>query len=470
VQTARSGGEKRVTVELPGIENIEEAKDTIKETPFLEFKEEKTEEEIEAEMKKMEEIFAPMNEETKNKAQEILEKVKAGENFEELAKEHSADPGSKESGGDLGFVKKGVFVPKFDEILFETEIANGEIYPDLVETDFGWHIIKKIDEKGEGEEREVHAKHILFSKRTPQLTPDLKYKSTDLTGKNLESADVVFMDQGLSQPQVQLNFDKEGSDLFAEITKENIGKTIAIYLDNQIVSAPTVQNEITNGEAVITGNFTTEEAKNLKRKLNEGALPVPITLVSEQSVGASLGKMSLEKSLKAGAYGLILVAIFMIFYYRLLGFVSAIALLIYAAMMVSVFKLSGTLSAWPITLTLSGIAGFILSLGMAVDANILIFERIKEEIKNGRSLDGAIHEGFLRAWPSIRDGNYSTIITSMILIWIGTGFIKGFAIILVIGVLLSMFTAIVLVKTILQFISGDWLNKRIWLIIRKNNK
>lgn len=470
VQTAHSGGEQRVTVELPGIENVEEAKDMIKETPFLEFKEEKNEEELAEEISKMEEILAPFNEKIKGKAQEVLERAKSGEDFGALAVEFSQDPGSKDNNGDLDFVKKGTFVPEFDEVLFEKELALGTVYPELVETDFGWHIIKKIEERGEGEDREVHSQHVLFAKQTPDLIPDIKYKSTELTGKHLESADVVFRDQGLSEPQVQLNFDSEGTKLFAEITKRNISKTVAIYLDNQIVSAPVVQTEINNGEAVITGNFTTDEANDLKRKLNEGALPVPIELVSQQSIGASLGKTSLEKSLKAGAYGLLIVAIFMIGYYRFFGLVASVALLIYAAMLVTVFKLSGTLSAWPITLTLSGIAGFILSVGMAVDANILIFERIKEEIRNGRSLDGAIDEGFLRAWPSIRDGNYSTIITSMILVWMGTGFIKGFAVILIIGVLLSMFTAIVLVKVILKFLAGKWLENRMWLIIRKNNQ
>lgn len=467
VQTAFSGGEQRITVELPGIENIEEAKKMIKETPFLEFKEEKTEEELNKDLEEIAKVFEPFNNKAKENALEILSQAQSGKDFSELAKEHSQDPGSKEYGGDLDFVKKGTFVKEFDEVLFEKNLQNGEIYPELVETQFGWHIIKKMEEKGDGSDKEVHAQHILFSKKTPDMTPDLNYKATELTGKNLESADVLFRDQGLSRPQVQLNFDGEGVKLFSDITKRNIGKTIAIYLDNNIVSAPVVQTEITNGEAVITGDFTTEEAKDLKRKLNEGALPVPITLVSQQSVGASLGKISLEKSLKAGIFGLILVAIFMIFYYRFFGLIAAVALLIYAAMMVSIFKLSGTLSDWPITLTLSGIAGFILSVGMAVDANILIFERIKEELRSGRSLDGAINEGFLRAWPSIRDGNYSTLITSMILVWIGTGFIKGFAVILIIGVLLSMFTAIVLVKTMLQFLAGKWLEKRIWLILKK---
>ncbi len=460
------GNPPRIIVEYPGAKSADELKKLIKETPYLEFKVEKTPEEQEAERKKFEEMLKPVNDETKKKAEEVLEKAKNGEDFSELAKEYSQDPGSKDNGGDLGFAKKGKFVPEFDKVLFDDkDFKVGEVYPKLVETQFGWHIIKKLEERGEGENKEVHAQHILFAKQTPDIFGnDWKYKSTDLTGKNLESADVTFASQGLSEPQVALKFDSEGAKKFAEITKNNIGKPVAIYLDGKIISAPTVQTEITNGQAVITGNFTVEEAKNLKRRLNEGALPVPIKLVSQQSVGASLGKISLEKSLKAGVAGLALVGIFMIAYYRFFGLIAVVGLLIYSAMMISIFKLSGTLSSWPITLTLSGIAGFILSIGMAIDANILIFERIKEELREGRGLEGAIEEGFRRAWPSIRDGNYSTIITSVILVWVGTGFIKGFAVILIIGVLLSMFTAIVLVKIMLQFLTGKWLEKRMWLI------
>ena len=240
----------------------------------------------------------------------------------------------------------------------------------------------------------------------------------------------------MGEPQVGLKFDSEGTRLFAEITKNNIGKHLAIYLDDEIISAPTVQTEITNGEAVITGDFTLDEAKQLVRRLNEGALPVPIELVSQHSVEATLGEQSLETSLKAGAIGLGLVIIFMLIYYRFLGLVASISLIIYAAFMVSIFKLSN-FSPWAITFTLSGIAGFILSVGMAVDANILIFERIKEELRKDRNLSGAIQEGFKRAWPSIRDGNFSTILTSFILVNVGTGFVKGFAFILIIGVLIS---------------------------------
>ncbi|MFC1608572.1 protein translocase subunit SecD [Patescibacteria group bacterium] len=476
IQTSYSAGEHRIIVELPGVKDVNEAKNQIKETPFLEFKEEKSDEE----MTEANQLFVSMNQKTVEQAEEVLKRAQGGEDFSELAREYSQDPGSKEEGGDLGFVGEGTFVPEFDLVLFDSDLQDGQIYPKLIESQFGWHIIKRIEEKTEkvmdedGNEnnyRQVHSAHILFTKRTADMIPSLKYKSTELTGKNLESADVVFASQGLSEPQVSLKFDREGSDLFAGITKRNIGKTVAIYLDDEIISAPMVQSEIANGEAVITGNFTIDEAKELKLRLNEGALPVPIELISQQSIEASLGRDSLDKSLKAGLIGLAIVIVFMILYYRFLGVVASLGLLIYTGMMISIFKLSGTLSAWPITLTLSGIAGLILSVGMAVDANILIFERIKEELKGGRRLEGAVRAGFQKAWSSIRDGNYSTMITSFILIWFGTGFVKGFAIILIIGVILSMFTAIVLVKAMLQFLTADWMNDKLWFVcggVKKN--
>ena len=454
VQTAKSGNEDRIVVELPGIKDIEEAKKRIKDTPILEFREEAG---PDSEGQKM---IDNLNAQSEAKAQEILDRAKKGENFEELAREFSQDPGSRENGGDLDFAAKGTFVPEFDEILFERNLSNGEIYAELVESDFGWHIIQKVEERGEGEEREVRSRHILFQKRTIDMIPQLAYQETGLTGRNLESAQVVFANQGISEPQVSIRFDEEGTELFAEITKRNIGKPLAIFLDGDLQSSPTVQTEITNGEAVITGNFTADEANELVRRLNEGALPVPLELVSQQSVEASLGEESLRQSLRAGAIGIAAVMVFMVVYYRFLGLIASLALLIYTAMMVSIFKLSGTFTPWPITLTLSGIAGFILSLGMAVDANVLIFERLREELRDGKSLGRALEEAFRRAWPSIRDGNYSTIITTLILVWVGTSFVKGFALILMIGVIMSMFTAIVLVKYALRFVLGDWAEKR----------
>ncbi|EKE11263.1 MAG: Protein-export membrane protein secD, accessory membrane protein [uncultured bacterium] len=466
IYTTKAGEkDRRLIVELAGVKDINEAKKMIGEMPFLEFKEEgpaDTSNEI------PQDVLDKLNSQNQQRAREILAKIISGEDFTQLAKDNSQDPGSKDQGGDLGFVKKGTFVPEFDKILFEGNLKDGEVYNNLVETQFGWHIIRKIEQKGEGDGLEVHAAHILFAKQANQK-PQVNFVSTGLTGKNLKNASVDFAKQGISEPQVALKFDEEGSKLFAEITKRNIGKSVAIYLDGNIISAPTVQTEITNGEAVITGNFSTDEAKKLVKRLNEGALPVPITLVSQESVDASLGGISLQKSMKAGFIGLGLVIIFMLLYYRFLGLIASIALLIYTAFMVSIFKLSG-LTPWQITLTLPGIAGFILSIGMAVDANILIFERTKEEIRKGRTIMGALDEGFKRAWTSIRDGNFSSIITAFILIELGTGFVKGFAITLIIGVLLSMFTAVTVSRTLLQFILGEWVANKLWLVgVRKKD-
>ena len=463
VQSARSGGEYRIIVELPGVKDIEEAKKKIKEAPLLEFKEEG---EVDPQTKAM---FDQMNEQSKQKAQEIFEKVKNDGNFEELAKENSQDPGSKDKGGDLDFAKKGSYVPEFEKALFDSGLKPGEVYPELVESDFGWHVIKFIESRGEGENLEVRGAHILFAKQSAEQYPELKYKQTGLTGSNLKSASVVFQNQGIGEPQVSLRFDDEGTKLFADITKRNLGKPVAIYLDNSVISAPTVQSEITNGEAVITGNFTLEQAKELAQRLNQGALPVPLTLVSQQSIEPSLGADSLKQSLYAGMIGLAAVAVFMIFYYRLLGFVATLALLIYTALMVALFKLS-VFTPFSITLTLSGIAGFVLSIGMAVDANILIFERTKEEIRKGRMIESALSEGFKRAWTSIRDGNLSTIITSLILILFGTGFVKGFALTLILGVLVSMFTAVTISRTLLKVIIGHWAERHLWSIGVKRDK
>jgi protein-export membrane protein SecD len=239
---------------------------------------------------------------------------------------------------------------------------------------------------------------------------------------------------------------------------------VSIFIDEEMVTSPTVNSEIPNGKAQITGSYTTQEANELVKRLNEGSLPVPIgDPINQQSVEASLGQISLQKSLKAGIIGMVLVMIFMILFYRFLGLVASFSLLIYSGIMITIFKLSG-FSPWQITLTLPGIAGFVLSIGMAVDANILIFERTKEEIKRGRDVLSAIEEGFRRAWTSIRDGNMSSIITAFILIEMGTGFVKGFAVTLIIGVVVSMFTAVVITRTILRFVMGKWLENKLWLI------
>ena len=335
----------------------------------------------------------------------------------------------------------------------------GEIYSSLVETQFGWHIIKFIESRGEGDEKEVHAQHILFGKQNAAQYEEFKYKDTGLTGKNLKNATAQYSQgQGLGEPEVALQFDDEGTKLFAELTKKNLGKKIAIFLDGQLQIAPTVQAEITNGQAVITGNYTFKEAKDIADRLNQGALPVPLTLVGQQSVEATLGADSLKSILIAGAIGMAAVIIFMLVFYRFLGFVASLSLLIYTVLMITIFKLTG------ITLTLSGIAGFVLSIGMAVDANILIFERTKEEIRSGRTIPNSLDEGFKRAWTSIRDGNISSLLTAAILYFMGTGFVKGFAASLFIGVAISMFTAITITRTMLKFIIGEWIHERVWMV------
>ena len=288
----------------------------------------------------------------------------------------------------------------------------------------------------------------------PSFTYPGYWKATDLTGRQLKGADITFSggDQGVgqSEPVVSIKFDNAGSQKFASLTKNNLQKRIAIVLDNRIVSAPTVQSEITNGEAVITGSADIKEAQKLASRLNEGVLPVPAKLIGQQNVGATLGQDSLKKSMVAGIVGLFLVAIFMIAYYKTAGAVAVIALIVYAIITMAFYKLI------PVTLTLAGIAGFILSIGMAIDANILIFERMREELALGKTLNLAIADGFKRAFTSVKDSNLSSIITCVILYYTaGSGPVRGFALTLGIGILVSLFTAITITRTILLLIAGS---------------
>lgn len=275
-------------------------------------------------------------------------------------------------------------------------------------------------------------------------------KQTDLTGSDLSSSSVVF-DPNTGKPQVQLKFNSEGGKKFGEITKRNVGKPLAIALDNIIIEAPNVNEAILTGDAVISGSFTQAMAKALSTQLNAGALPVSLSVLEQHVVGPTLGRESLRKSLIAGAIGFITIVIFMVSLYKRLGIIASIALLMYTLFNLAVFKLS-SLMPYGITLTLAGIAGLILSIGMAVDANILIFERIKEEIRNGKSKTSAIELGFSHAWTSIRDSNVSTLITCVILYTFGTGIIRGFALVLAIGVLISMFSAITITRTMLRLV------------------
>lgn len=270
-----------------------------------------------------------------------------------------------------------------------------------------------------------------------------RFKSTELTGRYLEKA-VLNFDPNTRQAMVTLQFDETGKKLFADITKANIGKMLAIFLDGSPISTPVVREEIPNGEAVISGNFTPEEAKQLVGRLNSGALPVPITLVSTQTIGATLGNNAVAAGVKAAIMGFSLVALFLILWYRLPGVIAVLALCIFVAIMLTLFKLL------PVTLTAAGIAGFIITIGVAVDANVLIFERVKEELKSGKTVGDSVRAGFQRAWSSIRDSNFSGIITAIILFWFGTPLIKGFALTFGTGILVSMFSAVMVTKIFLS--------------------
>ncbi|MFZ2205151.1 MAG: protein translocase subunit SecD [Minisyncoccia bacterium] len=281
-------------------------------------------------------------------------------------------------------------------------------------------------------------------KASIDLSP--QFVATELSGRYLKQATLEF-DQNTREPKVSLQFDEKGTELFAQITKENTGKMVAIYLDGAPISTPVVREEIPNGQAVISGNFTPTEAKQLVGRLNSGALPVPITLLSRQAIGGTLGTSAINAGVKAAIFGFLIIALFLILWYRLPGLIAVLSLSIYTVIILALFKLL------PVTLTAAGIAGFIISLGIAVDANVLIFERVKEELRSGRTIADSVSAGFSRAWFSIRDSNTSSFITAVILFWFGTSLIKGFALTLGMGVLISMFSAITVTRIFLSAIS-----------------
>lgn len=279
-------------------------------------------------------------------------------------------------------------------------------------------------------------------------------KPTGLTGADLKKATVTFGSSGKKAgAQVAIEFNGEGANKFAEITKRNVDKPLAIFLDNQPIlwPPPVVQDEIIGGNAVITGNFSPQEAKELAIQLNAGALPVPVEIVEQHSIGATLGNISVQKSLLAGIIGILTVMVYMVAYYGLYGLIADLALIIYTLVILAIFR-TGLFLISPVTLTLAGIAGFILSIGMAVDANILTFERMKEEKRSGKIGRLGLEAGFNRAWTSIRDSNISSLITASILYIFGTSVVRGFALTLAIGVLTSMFSALVVTRTFLRLL------------------
>ncbi|MFA6608566.1 MAG: protein translocase subunit SecD [Candidatus Paceibacterota bacterium] len=290
-------------------------------------------------------------------------------------------------------------------------------------------------------------KNTVSDSGTSTLSLITDYTLTPLTGRYLDKATLEF-NQTTNRPSIGLTFNAEGSKLFAQITKANIGKQVAIFLDGAPISAPTVNEEITGGKAVITGTFTIDEARTLVGRLNSGALPLPVTLSGTNVVGPTLGTSAVDAGIKASIIGFLLVVLFMIVWYRLPGFMASLALVAYSAFMLTLFKLI------PVTLTSAGIAGFIISVGLAVDANVLTFERMKEEIRNGKGLIDAVEAGFSRAWTSIRDSHIAAIIVSIILFWMGTSVVKGFAFTFFLGAVVSLISAQLITRVFMRAIAN----------------
>jgi len=419
--------------------------------------------------------------EAEKEAKKLLKELQEDpDRFEDLAKEYS-DCTSAPSGGDLGFFGTGQMTPAFEEAAFALEM--GEI-SDVVETEFGYHIIKKTDEKPGEEtvsvsvltvpnteenrqkleeelaltkphdvtvEEEEYNYHELFFDLTPN-----PWKATGLDGAHFKYATVTY--NQLGAPQVSIEFDSEGADMFAAITERLVGKPLAIFVGGELISAPNVNEKISGGAAVITGSYSITEALQLANDLNTGAIDAPVILTGQYTISATLGENALRVSLLAGLIGLAILALYMIAYYRLMGIFADLALIIYSIIILFILKTTG------IVMTLAGIAGIILSIGMAVDANILIFERTKEELNSGKGFQAAVVTGFERAWSSIRDSNVSSLITCAILWFFGNSIIRGFALMLAIGILVSMFTAITVTRKFLQTLTGTRLAKNRFLL------
>lgn len=494
----------RIIVELAGIKNVDDAIKEIGETPKLEFKEQDTEN-ISIDEQSLS-LMNNYNQGLQTKMDEILQKINEGNDFAQLAIANntplkvSDDPNSPgtENNGDLGWINEND--PENYNLV--KDLSVGQISSVFENENF--IKVLKLEDKRMGEEsklQEYKVREIALIKMTEDYLKSMSenWKNTELTGKNLKRA-VLQFNPNDNRPEVSLEFDEEGSQLFEQITERNVGRPVAIYLDDYPISVPNVNEKISGGKAVISGNFTIDEAKELVQRLKAGALPVPIELINQKTVGATLGHQSIVDSLEAGIIGIILVALFMLIFYRFFGLSSVFSLIIYGLSVLAIFKalplafsltfgllfVALILMAFDelkildfpltilfvaigvvlfvyglnsVTLTLAGVAGFILSIGMAVDANVLIFERIKEEIRSGRSLRDAVDEGTRRAWSSIRDGNFSTLLMCLVLMSFGTGVLKGFGTTLFIGVSISMFSAIVITRSFLLVFLGKKMEK-----------
>jgi len=422
-------------------------------------------------------------------ALDLRRQLASGTKFETLARSHSDGPSGKE-GGSLGTFGLGTMVPAFEQAALQ--LKTGEVSAP-VETQFGYHLIRMdappaptgdiasyelltirgadagsraVEIIGRLQRGAVEAREDQIVLRTLffSLLPT-GWKDTQLDGTHFRSASVT-MDPTTNIPIVQIAFDDEGAKLFEQLTKNNIGKRLAIFVGGQLISAPTVQQAIVGGTAVITGSQTFEEANALATDLNTGAIPAPIYLTGQRTVEATLGAEALAMSLKAGLVGMVVLMLFMLVVYRLLGVIANIALLFYVLIFIALLKLPLFLfSHTYIVLTLAGVAGMILSIGMAIDANVLIFERIKEEVRKGKILKTASETGFNKAWSSIRDGNISTLITCAVLFVIGTSIVRGFAITLATGIFISMFTAIIVTRWMIRKVADMPIAEKMGLFV-----
>lgn len=401
-------------------------------------------------MRAPEEVKYESKEVAQAEAQRVLQEIKDGGDFATLAQEYSTGPTGAQ-GGDLGSFGAGQMAPAFNDAVFES--GGPKLIEELVETDFGFHIIEVtgLTEAGETSEPETKIAYEMITWNEEDIT----WVPTPLGGKQLDIARVGYSQVG--QPLVDLRFSNEGGQMFTNLTERLAAKTcqagacrLGIKVGGNWISTPTVQEKITGRNAQITGSFTYESAKDLADGLNLGAIDAPVVLSGQTTVEASLGAEQLERSLQAAMWGFVATIVFMMLMYRLPGVVAAVALLIYAGLYLTLLKLWPVSLGGPIVMSLSGAAGVALSIGLAVDGNILIFERLKEELRRGRALPQAIDLGFERAWSAIRDSNMTTLITCVILFSLGSSVIKGFAIALIVGTLLSMFTAIIVSRNLLR--------------------